>query len=143
MVAIRREPHLTQEETPELYDAARDLIDDCVLVLAGWESEQVDSYLERPGDGVAAALDDVVDGTYSEYWPAVEKNSAAFWFGTEDQYNPADMFQFTLSAADGGTRYHVYGDFDYASAEHKQRLGDLAQAAPAFTRASRLSRGRR
>lgn len=140
MVSVRRDPHLTQDEEPALYDAARNLIGDSLLVLAGWESEQVDTYLERPGDAVAASLDAVVDGTYSDYWPAMDRDSAKFWFGTADQYNPADRFQFTLSADNSDTRYHVYGDFNYASNEHKERLGDLVEDSPDFTTASNLPR---
>jgi hypothetical protein len=143
MGLVRREPHIEQTATPQLYATARDLIDSCTLVLAGWESDAVTTYLERPGHGVAAALDDIVEGTYSDYWPAVTKDTAAFWFGSEERYNPANRFQFTLTADDGDTRYTVYGDFGFADPAYKDDLGILADTDRSSTSATALSRTRR
>lgn len=119
-----------------MYDTVRDLIDSADLVLAGYESDQVETFLERPGPAVADALDDIVAGTDSEYWPALDRDRTQFWFGTKDTYNPADRFHVSIPAEDGDATYHVYGDFNFADMNYKEELNDLQ---PDYTQASALA----
>lgn len=142
MFEDERTPHLRQRETDELYDAARELIGDCTLVIAGWESEDVASYLERPGAAVADDLDAVVAGEKSGYWPALDKERAAFWFGSAEGYRNGDRFQLSVPAVDGSARYDVYGDFADGGREHQDRLSELSleSGGSGFRQASALPR---
>ncbi len=124
MVGVRREPHLRQEAEPELYETVKGLVGSSVLVVAGWESEQVETYLERPGTQVADTLDDIVDGTYSGYWPRLDREQTQFWIGSEDTYTTDQRFQVKIPGVED-VEYNVYGDFLYADDAYRDELTDL------------------